>query len=76
MKARRSHTSPTSESKVPARHSKQSKVLRQLFAEQSALGGPSLWDRIKDLVIDDDRLPRDLSSNPKYLKGYGRSRTR
>ncbi len=36
----------------------------------------SLWDRMKDLVIDSDRLPRDLSTNKKYMEGYGKSRSR
>lgn len=36
---------------------------------------PSLWSRIEDLVLDDPALTRDLSSNPKYLSGYGQARS-
>jgi hypothetical protein len=35
----------------------------------------SLWDRMKDLVIDSREVPRDLSSNKKHLRRYGQSRT-
>ena len=34
----------------------------------------SLWDRMKDLVIDSDKLPGDLSTNKKHMEGYGKSR--
>ena len=36
----------------------------------------SLWDRMQDLVIEDDLAPADLASNKARLRGYGRSRTR
>jgi len=36
----------------------------------------SLWDRMKDLVIDDTSSPGDLSHNKKHMKGYGQSRAR
>ena len=35
--------------------------------------GKSLYARIEDLVFDDPSAPRDLSSHPKHLKGYGRN---
>ena len=35
----------------------------------------SLWDRMEDLVITDDALPKDLSANKKHLKGYGQNRS-
>jgi len=38
-------------------------------------GRTSLWDRMKDLVIDSGELPGDLSSNKKHLKRYGQNRT-
>jgi len=34
---------------------------------------PTLWDRMKHLVGTIDG-PGDLSTNPKYMEGYGRSR--
>lgn len=37
---------------------------------------PSLWERMKDLVIDDPNSPGDLSTNKKHLAGYGRGRAR
>jgi hypothetical protein len=37
---------------------------------------PSLWDRMKHLVIDDPNSPGDLSTNKKRMEGYGRSRSR
>jgi hypothetical protein len=33
----------------------------------------SLWDRMEDLVIPDDALPKDLSAAKKHLKGYGKN---
>ena len=35
----------------------------------------SLWSRIEDVVIDSKALPRDLSTNKKYLKDYGQNRS-
>ena len=35
---------------------------------------PSLFARIADLVVDDPRVPCDLSSNPRHLEKYGRDR--
>jgi hypothetical protein len=34
----------------------------------------SLWSRMEDLVIREDSLPADLSSNKAHLKGYGKKR--
>lgn len=36
----------------------------------------SLWNRMEDLVIREDSLPADLSSNKMHLKGYGKKRSR
>jgi hypothetical protein len=36
----------------------------------------SLWSRMEDLVVKDDRLPADLSSNKKHLANYGKKRPR
>jgi hypothetical protein len=35
----------------------------------------SLWSRMEDVVIDSKALPRELSANKKYLKGYGQNRS-
>ena len=37
---------------------------------------PSLWSQMEDLVIRDESLPKDLSSNKAHLKGYGKKRPR
>ena len=57
-----------------ARKVSRSEVARQRLASPSKAKGESLWDRMKDLVVHDDKLPRDLSSNKKHMKGYGQSR--
>ncbi len=36
---------------------------------------PSLWTQMEDLVIENDSLPRDLSSGKARLRGYGKSRS-
>lgn len=36
----------------------------------------SLWSRMEDLVITEDALPTDLSSNKKHLAAYGKKRPR
>ena len=36
----------------------------------------SLWDRMKDLVIDDPNSPGDLSTNKRRMEGYGRNNPR
>lgn len=36
---------------------------------------PSLWSRMADLVIEEDALPTDLSSNKKHLQKYGKNRS-
>ncbi|MEI6561841.1 MAG: CopG family transcriptional regulator [Verrucomicrobiota bacterium] len=44
--------------------------LQQASKQQS-----SLWSRMADLVLEDDALPTDLSSNKKHLQGYGKNRS-
>ena len=62
-----------------ARNISKSDVVRERLAREAPSAGKgqrtSLWRRMRDLVIDSDRLPRDLSSNKKYLKGYGANRS-
>lgn len=50
-----------------------SEIARERLASPDK-AGLSLWDRIKDLVIDDPNSPTDLSSNKKYMKDYGKNR--
>ena len=52
-----------------------SEVVRERL-RKSAVKTPSLWDRMKDLVIDDPNSPGDLSTNQKHMAGYGKSRSR
>jgi len=52
-----------------------SEVVRERLLEKSTAAGTglgSLWDRMEDLVIGSDSLPRDLSSNKGHLKDYGK----
>jgi Arc/MetJ-type ribon-helix-helix transcriptional regulator len=52
-----------------------SEIIREALSAPETTA-ESLYSRIEDLVFDDTALPRDLSSNPRHLKGYGRSRSR
>lgn len=50
----------------------------EIVRERLAQGFPvsqSLWSQMADLVIDDDDLPSDLSSNKNHLSGYGANHT-
>ena len=57
-----------------ARKVTKSAVVRERL-EKATGSELSLWDRMKDLVIKDGSLPRDLSSNKEHLRGYGKSRS-
>ena len=52
-----------------------SEVVRARLEQAESPAG-SVWDRMQDLVIEEDRAPADLSSNKARLRGYGRSRSR
>ena len=52
-----------------------SEIIREGLSAREAQT-PSLFSRIEDLVFDDARAPKDLSSHPRHLKGYGRNRSR
>ena len=60
-----------------ARHVTKSALVRERLKHvpESGSVGVSLWDRMKDLVISNDELPTDLSSNKKHMAGYGKSRS-
>ena len=51
-----------------------SEVVRERLAHTPSKKDASLWDRMKHLVIKNDTLPRDLSSNKKHMEGYGKNR--
>lgn len=55
--------------------SKSEVVRERLTASKGKTRVTSLWDRMGDLVIRTDKLPADLSSNKKHLKGYGANRS-
>ena len=61
-----------------ARNLPKSEIVRERLmgspASPSAKG--SLWDRMQDLVLKEDSLPTDLSSNKKHLENYGKNRNR
>lgn len=49
-----------------------SEIIREALSVREA-PGRSLYSRIEDLVFDDPSAPRDLSSHPRHMKGYGRN---
>jgi predicted transcriptional regulator len=53
-----------------ARKVAKSEIVRERLAQASP-ASPSLWIQMADLVIEDEGLPIDLSSNKEYLSGYG-----
>ena len=52
-----------------------SEIVRERL-EQAGTSGSSLWSRMEDLVLSDDDVPQDLSSNKAHLDGYGKNRDR
>lgn len=58
-----------------ARNVATSEIVRERL-ERAEKATPSLWSRMEDLVIEDDPLPADLSSNKKHLGKYGKNRSR
>ena len=55
-----------------ARNVPKSEIILERLTRTHA-GRPSLWSRMEDLVIQNDSLPPDLSSNIAHLSGYGKS---
>ena len=47
-------------------------IIREALSVRE-MPGKSLYARIEDLVFDDPSAPRDLSSHPRHMKGYGRN---
>ncbi len=62
-------------SDAKARKLTKSEIVRERLARTGRLAN-SLWSRMEDLVIEDDALPKDLSSNEVHLKNYGKNRPR
>jgi hypothetical protein len=58
-----------------ARNVPKSEIVRERLARKPITSKrASLWSSMEDLVIEEDTLPTDLSSNRKHLKGYGKNR--
>jgi metal-responsive CopG/Arc/MetJ family transcriptional regulator len=51
-----------------------SKIVRERLEQGQRQSGASLWGRMADLVIDDESLAKDLSSNQQHLENYGSKR--
>ena len=50
-----------------ARRISKSEIVRERLG-RSRTSTKSLWSRMEDLVIEQDSLPKDLSSNKKYMR--------
>ena len=58
-----------------ARNVPKSEIVRERLVRKPITSKrASLWSGMEDLVIEEDALPTDLSSNRKHLKGYGKNR--
>ena len=62
------------ESEARSRRVSRSEVVRERL-ERSKTSKGSVWDKMQDLVVKEDRAPTDLASNKARLRGYGRSGT-
>ncbi len=62
------------DSAARTRNVTKSQIVRERL-EQAAGDRTSLWSRMEDLVIREDALPRDLSSDKRHLSGYGKNRS-
>ena len=62
------------ESAARARKVAKSEIVRERL-ERAKNASASLWSRMEDLVIQNDSLPRDLSSNSQHLGKYGKNRS-
>jgi len=63
------------DAEASARRVSRSEIVRERL-EKSQTSQGSVWDRMRDLVVQEDRAPEDLASNKARLKGYGRPRIR
>ena len=62
------------DSEARSRQVSRSEVVRERL-DRSKTDKGSVWDRMQDLVIEDDRAPTDLASNKARMRDYGRSGT-
>jgi metal-responsive CopG/Arc/MetJ family transcriptional regulator len=62
------------ENAARTRNLSKSEIVRERL-ERSVGAKSSLLSRMEDLVVDDDSLPEDLSSNKEHLRHYGKNRT-
>lgn len=62
------------ESASRARKLPKSVIVRERL-ERAMTEKASLWSRMEDLIIHENTLPRDLSSNKKHLRSYGKNST-
>jgi hypothetical protein len=60
------------ESAARARKVTKSEIVRERL-ERSKTGKRSLWNRMQDLVIHDESLPRDLAIKQEHLRHYGKN---
>jgi Arc/MetJ-type ribon-helix-helix transcriptional regulator len=65
-------------SHAKARNVSKSEIVRErLMQDRSSRprAKATLWDRMEDLVIPSDSLPRDLAANKAHLRRYGSNRS-
>jgi Arc/MetJ-type ribon-helix-helix transcriptional regulator len=63
------------ETAAKGRKVSRSEIIRERLEFGAGRTSGSLWNRMEDLLIDDDSLPRDLSSNNRHLENYGKNRS-
>ena len=66
------------EAESRARSLSKSDVVRERLDSKGKPQTGSMLELVEDLIVADDRLPRDLSAKKHYLKktGYGKSKGR
>ena len=62
------------ESAARSRKVTKSEIVRERL-ERAKSAKASLWSQMQDLVVNDNSLPRDLSSNKEHLRQYGKNRS-
>jgi len=62
------------ESEARSRRLTRSDIVRERL-ERSKTSKGSVWEKMQDLVVNEDQAPTDLASNKARLRGYGRSGT-
>lgn len=62
------------ETSAKERRVSKSEIIRERLEQGAGSSKTSLWNRMEDLLIDDDSLPRDLSSSKRHLEDYGKNR--